>query len=185
MQNSSQNTAYNLYNPIQPLEPVPHWSWDHRARPSNKGLMEIGGLLGNNASRYAINADASSRHQMQHALSMDTHFAAGYPMHSHHNPYHMSPMSSMSYSHLNPAQQGPAINSNISPVSSQGQADIDTHSPKIKAEPTPKNFSCRSCQKAFARRSDLARHGRSVVTLLEYILTSSRTNTHRCSTTQV
>ncbi|KAK5958679.1 hypothetical protein OHC33_000522 [Knufia fluminis] len=52
------------------------------------------------------------------------------------------------------------MQSNISPISAHSPTDMEDGSPKSKAEPAVKSFNCTTCNKAFARRSDLARHER-------------------------
>lgn len=160
MQNSSRH-AYPLYAPLQPqsIEPLPNWSWNNRVVASNKGPMEIGGLLSGNA-RHSANGDAQLRHQMHPGLTMDTHF------NMHHNggighhaqQYHMPQSATMHYPHLNHNPHSQMMQSEISPVSAHSPTHVEDGSPRLKAEPL-KSFTCTTCAKAFARRSDLARHG--------------------------
>lgn len=122
--------------------------------------MEIGGLLSGNA-RHSANGDAQLRHHMHPGLTMDTHFSM------HHNggtghhaqQYHMPQSVTMHYPHLNHNPHSQMMQSEISPVSAHSPSDMGDGSPRPKAEPL-KSFTCTTCAKAFARRSDLARHER-------------------------
>lgn len=69
-------------------------------------------------------------------------------------------------------QQQPAQNAQ----STNGRASSDTGPPKA--------FACSTCGKGFARRSDLARHGKIVVSTCSYMhLTLYRTYSQWCTTT--
>lgn len=162
MQNPGRHT-YNLYqHPLQPIEPLPNWSWNNRAVASNKGHMEIGGLLSSNA-RHSVGAEAQMRRQVHHSLSTGTHFEVGFPgsISSNHNGYHLGHSTTMDFPQLHQPQSLQLMPNNISPISSDSTSNVETRSPKIKAEPAVKSFTCSNleCGKAFARRSDLARHG--------------------------
>lgn len=161
MQNSSRH-AYPLYAPLQPqpIEPLPDWSWNNRVVASNKGAMEIGGLLSGNA-RHSANAEAQLRHQMHPALTMETHFNMNHNggIGHHAQQYRIPQSTAMHYPHLHHNQQSQMMQSNISPISAHSPTDMEDGSPKSKAEPAVKSFNCTTCNKAFARRSDLARHG--------------------------
>lgn len=124
--------------------------------------MEIGGLLTANA-RHGANAEAQLRHQMHPVLSMDTDFGMNHNggMSHHAQQYHLVQPATMHYPHLNHGQQPQMMQSNISPVSAHSPTDMEEGSPKPKVEAAVKSFSCATCAKAFARRSDLARHGKS------------------------
>lgn len=158
MQNPSRH-AYNIYNPVHPVEPLPSWPWNNRAITSNKGSMEIPGLLGANGRH--VNSDYSRR-QMQPGLMMDTRFALHHPsdMSNHHYQYQLSQPLQSQYPHSNGVQLAHSMSHNISPISSHSPTDLDAHSPRVKTE-TVKSYTCsdKDCGKAFARRSDLIRHG--------------------------
>lgn len=158
MQNASRH-AYNIYDPLHPVEPLPNWQWDNRVTASNKGSMEIPGLLGANGRH--VNGDFSRR-QMQPGL-IDTRFAMHnlYDMNNHHNQFQFSQPLQSHYPVPNRAHLARSMSQNISPVSSHSPTDPDAHSPKVKSE-TVKSYTCSNklCGKAFARRSDLIRHGK-------------------------
>lgn len=188
MQNSSGH-AYPLYAHLQPqpIEPLPNWSWNNRVVASNKGAMEIGGLLSGSA-RHRANAEAQLRPQIHSGLTLDTHFSMN-PTGgiSHHaQQYHIAQPATMHYPRLNHNQPSQMMQSNTSAVSAHSPIDLEEDSPKPKTEPTVKSFTCTTCAKAFARRSDLARHGELIKVANKTQLTShterihSGDRPHRC-----
>jgi uncharacterized Zn-finger protein len=46
------------------------------------------------------------------------------------------------------------------------QSDLQDNQARMNGTPAPKSFLCQTCQKGFARRSDLSRHGKSPVSNL-------------------
>lgn len=159
MQNSnSQN--YNLLAPLQPIEPGPSWHWNHRVAASNKGAMEIGGLLSGNG-RHSTHHDTQLRHHMQQGFSMN-HYAIGHNgMVDSAQHYNMGHSSAMDFTHPGQAEHPRLMPSiNRSSTGEKTPFEMNTKSPKPKPEPAAKNFNCSTCSKKFARRSDLARHGR-------------------------
>ena len=147
----------------------PLWSLPQpvKARPSvlGSGGMEIGGLL--NARHVAAAADAQMRQHFQHPMQMD-HRSYGMgqpqmqPMNSHQQQHQMQMPNGMTYPAMQPTQTQPQMydNSYESREDSQEQTvDDDFGASRPKGEGAQKQFNCSTCPKAFARRSDLARHG--------------------------
>lgn len=157
--------AYGIYHSIHPIEPAPTWSWNNRAIVSNKGPMEIDGLLAGNA-RHSTNAEAHFRRQMQHGLTMDTNFAMGHhgDLSHHQLQYHMTQPGATNFSLFSGGHQIQSMQHNISPVSSHSPTDPEANSPKVKSEPAIKSCLCSfpDCNKTFARKSDLIRHGKAI-----------------------
>lgn len=159
MQNSNIQ-EYNLLAPLQPVEPVP-WTWDPRAVGPSKGAMEIGGLLSGNVRKHA-HYDAQLRRHVPQGYSMNHYALGSNGMIDPAQHYNVGPSSAMDFSRINQAEQPRLMPSTKSDLTNgQSPFEADTGSPKIKAEPVAKNFICSwsPCPKAFARRSDLARHG--------------------------
>ena len=154
MQNSSRQ-AYSIY-PLPPVEPIPNWNWNHRVT-THKNSMDIGGLVNGNA-RYT---NESQMRQMHPNLNLDMQFGINHNagMMNHIQQHGMTPNHAINYSPIGQIQH-PMMPSNISPVSQASYTDNDPGSPKTKSEAV-KSFKCSNtdCDKAFARRSDLARHG--------------------------
>lgn len=122
--------------------------------------MDLGGLLSRNAV-HSAHTDVDLRRQMQQALTMDTNFGAAHSagIGTHQPQYRMLQATGMNFSPISQMHQAQLMQDNISPVSSHSPGNAEALSPEIKLEPTVKSFSCNTCEKAFARRSDLARHG--------------------------
>lgn len=169
MQNSSTQN-YNLLAPLRPVEPVP-WSWNPRIASPIKGAMEIGGLLSGNG-RHNAQHDTHLRHHMQSGYSANHYAVENNGMIDPITQYGMGQQSAMNFSHLKQPEYPRSI-----PVSTKVSlhnrdlSKADARGTKVRAEPTPKNFVCSDskCLKAFARRSDLARHGESESPSLENI----------------
>lgn len=139
--------THNVFLPLQSNDSISNWTLPNRLSNSERGTMEIGGLL-MESSRHPANGVETLRHSMHHNF-LDNHYAltqnAGNSVHSYGMDH------SASFPHLHQ----PHI------ISNQVQSPkMNTASPKVKAEPTVKNFKCSTCDKKFARKSDLARHGR-------------------------
>ncbi|KIV97590.1 hypothetical protein, variant [Exophiala mesophila] len=130
-----------------------------------KGGMEIGGLLN---ARNAAAADAQLRRQLQQSMHVEGGVAYAMnhnqgPTMLHHAQHPMQHPSGMGYPPLGQPQH---------PAHMYGNSFIprhDTHAAladdnfgamKPRNEGAPKAFACSTCQKGFARRSDLARHER-------------------------
>lgn len=122
--------------------------------------MEIGGLLSGNG-RHHPNSDADLRHHMHQQYAMN-HYAVGHNgMIEPSQHYRMTHSTSLGFPHMSQAQQLQlTTGSDPGRGIDQHSADIDNRSPKVKPIISTKNFVCSTCPKKFARRSDLARHGK-------------------------
>ena len=131
-------------------------------RPAGKG-MEVGDMLN---ARHAAAADAQLRQQMHQAARLDVrnsyalntnHATVG---HNRSIPPDTSHLGYPSLNQSSPTQQM-TPDSFMMGQSQPDSEDIsngnDTRQP---GESAPKSFGCSTCAKRFARRSDLARHGK-------------------------
>lgn len=130
--------------------------------------MEIGGLLN---ARHAAVADAQLRQQLHQTLQLDgqsyglsqTQAQLGHPhqpqLHDHNGmPYHAMQQQTHSQSQIYSANFD-ARQQNMKQEASMD--DDEFGSIKPKSDGVAKNYTCSlsTCNKSFARRSDLARHG--------------------------
>jgi len=124
--------------------------------------MDIGDILN---ARNAAAADAQLRQQLQHTMHMDS---GAYGMHHasamHHQSQHpMQHHNGMSYPSMGqPQHNSHMMSTGFMPTHhddqrSNGSSDLGG---RPKGDGAPKAFACSTCQKGFARRSDLARHGK-------------------------
>lgn len=127
-----------------------------------KGGMDIGGLLN---ARNAAAADAELRRQLHQSMQMDGGVAYAMnqgPAMGHHQQHPMQAPNGMPYGALGQAQHNPQLYAQNFIPRHGGQnhlADDNFGAMRPKNEGAPKAFACSTCQKGFARRSDLARHG--------------------------
>lgn len=165
MQNSARQ-AYNLFAPLQPIEPLPNWALSNRLATSNKRAMEIGGLLSGNA-RHAANAEAQLRHHMQQNMTLDNQYALGHNGAINGSINHYAMGQPVNYSQMNHVQHPQIVsNTNLNHTGTNGaNPAMEASSPKARPEAVAKTFACSTCSKAFARKSDLARHGKLSYTL--------------------
>ncbi|KAL2398880.1 hypothetical protein ABEF93_005938 [Exophiala dermatitidis] len=130
-----------------------------------KGGMDIGGLLN---ARNAAAADAELRRQLQQSMQMNGGVAYSMshnqgPTMAHHPQHTMQPPSGLPYGALGQHQHNPQMYAqSYIPRQQENQNALDDNFGAIKPKPVgaPKAFACSTCQKGFARRSDLARHER-------------------------
>ena len=120
--------------------------------------MEIGGLLN---TRHGAPGDVQLGHHLQHPMQMD---AGGYGMNqpsTQNINHHQQQMhdTSMSYSGMQQPSNIYASNYDARSQNDASTMDDDFGAIRQKSEGAAKAFACSTCQKGFARRSDLARHG--------------------------
>lgn len=128
--------------------------------------MEIGGLLN---ARHAAVADAQLRQQLHQTMHLDGQsFGLGQPqsqlghphqpqLHDHSGiPYHSMQPQTHSQSHIY-STNFDARQQNMKQEASMDDDDFGSIKPKNAN--VAKNYACNDCNKSFARRSDLARHG--------------------------
>lgn len=127
------------------------------------GTMQIGGILNNRNPM----AEAHMRHQFQHHPMQMNHSVYGLghaQMIPPHNPQHvMSQQNAMAYSSMPSLQQEHMIPGYMARHPNATIHDqMDPNNARPRSEPAAKQFTCSTCPKKFARRSDLARHGKIV-----------------------
>lgn len=138
--------------------------------------MDITTILNRKASVAMVAPDAQfDQQQFMQASNLNTSPSPG--MKSEPNVSEAANQSVLSYPPHAPMNQPPNMNQDIryavqqpnpqlpmlqSPYAPSGYsaASVPISAPQGRPEPPPKTFHCGTCGKGFARRSDLARHGK-------------------------
>ena len=116
-------------------------------------------------ARHAAAADAQLRQQMHQAARLDARntytMNANHAAVNHHRsiPQDTSHLGYASLNHSPPTQQM-TPDSFMMGQSQPDSEEISNGNERLAGEPAPKSFACSTCAKRFARRSDLARHGK-------------------------
>jgi hypothetical protein len=142
--------------------PALHWPASRLPPPlPGQSAMEIEGLLN---TRHGGPGNVSMGQHLQHPMSVD---AGGYAMAqpsnqsmNHHQPQMHD--STMNYPHVQHTSASQMYANNYDARSQNGAStmDEDYSDNRQRSEGPAKAFACSTCNKGFARRSDLARHGR-------------------------
>lgn len=127
-----------------------------------KAGMEIGGLLN---ARHAAAADAQLRRQIQQSMQMDggVPYGMGQGSTLAHHQQSMHQSNGLPYGVMAQPQHGAQMYAQSYMARHENQnalTDDNFGAMRQKNETAPKAFACSTCQKGFARRSDLARHGK-------------------------
>ena len=168
MQDPNRTYPFGSTPSVPPLWYLPQVPARGRPLLPASGGMEIGGLL--NARHVAAAADAQMRQHFQHPMQMNHRsYSMGQtqqqPMNPHQQQQHhqMQHPNGMNYPPMQPSQTHPqmyAESYGTREDSQEQMADDDFGASRPKGEGAQKQFNCSTCPKAFARRSDLARHGK-------------------------
>lgn len=158
MQTSNQRFNYPPYQKPQ-SEAVYQQALRQSLPYPAKGGMEIGGLLN---ARNAAAADAELRRQLQQSMQMDggVAYAMSQAPMAHHqqHPMHAPVMQYMGQPQHNPQLYAQSFIPRHDTQHAVAEDNFGAMRPKN--EGAPKAFACSTCSKGFARRSDLARHGK-------------------------
>jgi hypothetical protein len=160
--------------------------------------MDIDNILNTkgSAAAAAAAADAQLRLQLEQAAQMNarTNSDMGSDQSSgsgHKQPFHQMSNYPSNMTFPPSAQQhgSQMISNGFLPGDAQedGYAQSgDSNSGRPTNDGAPKAFACSTCAKGFARRSDLARHGkRWQLNKFCFLLTIARTNSQWCQTSYV
>jgi hypothetical protein len=164
-----------------------------------QNAMDIDNILntkGSAAAAAAAAADAQLRLQLEQAAQMNarTNSDMGSDRSSgssHKQPFHQMSNYSTNISYPSSAQQhgSQMISNGFLPGDAHDERYAqsgDSNSGRPTNDGVPKAFACSTCAKGFARRSDLARHGKiSYLDAFSFILMTGRTNPQRCQTSYV
>lgn len=167
-----RNMQYEVPMPLginHDINTAPHYAQQNLYVPN--GASRIKSETGSERGLSPHTSDQSSRYSSQTPgnlgfSQMANQLASGmrYPSPQLPQQNNMTPMMQHSY-HPNATpdqgyQQQASLGAVQTPVSTD-QSQIDGGRASTGSSGLPKAFACSTCQKGFARRSDLARHGKS------------------------
>ena len=134
--------------------------------------MDIGNILNTkgNAAAAAAAAEAQLRQQLEDAAQMTARTNSDLGSDRSSSSNHQQPLHQMTNIPSNMAYPSPSQQQGLQMVSNSfmpGTLHDDGYHPNAdgsasrpNSDGAPKQFACSSCGKGFARRSDLARHGK-------------------------
>ena len=163
-----RNMQYEVPLPMSmnhDMTATPHYAQQNLYVPN--GNSRIKSETGSDRGVSPHTSDQSSRYSSQTPQNnmvyqqMANQLTNGmrYPSPQLQQQNNMTPMIQHSY-HPNAIQQPAQLGAVQQPVQ-QDQTPMDSSRTSTGSAGLPKAFACSTCQKGFARRSDLARHGKS------------------------